>query len=55
VLWWATPAFLFLSADSLRPLLIEVAPIALIGVGMTLVIVSAGIDVSGGSAMMSAG
>jgi ribose transport system permease protein len=55
VLWWATPAFLFLSADSLRPLLIEVAPIALIGVGMTLVIVSAGIDVSGGSAIMVCG
>lgn len=53
VLWWATPAFL--SADSLRPLLIEVAPIALIGVGMTLVIVSAGIDVSVGSAMMVCG
>lgn len=53
VLWWATPAFL--SADSLRPLLIEVAPVALIGVGMTLVIVSAGIDVSVGSAMMVCG
>ncbi|QWF83631.1 ABC transporter permease [Amycolatopsis sp. CA-230715] len=53
VLWWATPAFL--SADSLRPLLIEVAPVALIGVGMTLVIVSAGIDVSVGSGMMVCG
>ncbi len=53
VLWWATPAFM--TAGSLRPLLIEVAPIALIGVGMTVVIISAGIDVSVGSAMMVCG
>jgi ribose transport system permease protein len=52
-LWLTTPAFL--TAGSLRPLLIEVAPIALIGVGMTVVIVSAGIDVSVGSAMMVCG
>jgi ribose transport system permease protein len=53
VLGWATPAFL--TADSLRPLLIEVAPIALMGVGMTLVIVAGGIDVSVGSQMMVCG
>ena len=53
ILWWATPAFM--TAGSIRPLLIEVAPIALIGVGMTVVIISAGIDVSVGSAMMVCG
>jgi ribose transport system permease protein len=53
VLWLTTPAFL--TAGSLRPLLIEVAPIALIGVGMTVVIVSAGIDVSVGSGLMVCG
>lgn len=50
VLWWATPAFM--TAGSIRPLLVETAPIALIGVGMTFVIISAGIDVSVGSAIM---
>lgn len=44
VLWAATPAFL--TAGSIRPLLASVAPIGLIGVGMTFVIVSAGIDIS---------
>lgn len=39
-----TPSFL--EPQSLRPLLANVAPIALIGVGMTLVIVTAGIDIS---------
>lgn len=39
-----TPSFL--EAQSLRPLLANVAPIALIGVGMTLIIVTAGIDIS---------
>ena len=53
VLWWATPAFM--TPGSIRPLLIEVAPVALIGVGMTIVIISAGIDVSVGSAMMVCG
>ncbi|HEX4249835.1 MAG TPA: hypothetical protein VH008_18365, partial [Pseudonocardia sp.] len=53
VLGFATPAFL--TADSLRPLFIEVAPVALIGVGMTLVIVAAGIDVSVGSQLMVCG
>ena len=52
-LWLTTPAFL--TAGSLRPLLIEVAPVALIGVGMTVVIVSAGIDVSVGSGLMVCG
>lgn len=53
LLWWATPAFM--TAGSIQPLLIEVAPIAVIGVGMTLVIIAAGIDVSVGSAMMVCG
>lgn len=49
VVLWAllgifTPAFL--SASSLNPLLVGVAPVALIGVGMTFVIITAGIDVS---------
>jgi ribose transport system permease protein len=39
-----TPAFM--TPDSIRPLLAAVAPIALIGVGMTFVIVAAGIDIS---------
>lgn len=48
-----TPAFL--TGGSIRPLLIGVAPIALIGVGMTFVIIAAGIDVSVGSMMMVCG
>ncbi|MGO1539408.1 MAG: ABC transporter permease [Leucobacter sp.] len=36
----------FLDPSSLQPLLASIAPIALIGVGMTLVIVTAGIDIS---------
>lgn len=50
VLWQTTPAFL--TVGSIQPLLVEVAPIALIGVGMTMVIVAAGIDVSVGAALM---
>jgi ribose transport system permease protein len=46
----ATPAFL--TAGSLRPLLVATAPIALIGVGMTVVIITGGIDVSVGGAIM---
>jgi ribose transport system permease protein len=53
VLWLATPAFL--TAGSIEPLLVRVAPIALIGVGMTFVIISAGIDVSVGSGLMVCG
>ena len=53
VLWTllalATPAFL--SAGSLQPLLGAVAPIALIGIGMTVVIITGGIDVSVGAAI----
>src|SRR5699024_12073934 len=48
VLWvllgFFTPAFLTL--NSIGPLLVDVAPVALIGVGMTFVIITAGIDVS---------
>ncbi len=50
VLGFATPAFL--SAGSLIPLLVEVAPVALIGIGMTFVIITGGIDVSVGGAIM---
>jgi ribose transport system permease protein len=45
-----TPAFL--TPGSIRPLLVSVAPIALIGVGMTFIIITAGIDVSVGGAIM---
>jgi ribose transport system permease protein len=54
VLWaalaFATPAFL--TAGSIIPLLVEVAPVALIGIGMTFVIIAGGIDVSVGGAIM---
>lgn len=45
-----TPAFL--TTGSLVPLLVAVAPIALVGIGMTFVIITAGIDVSVGAATM---
>ncbi|QEW00958.1 ABC transporter permease [Microbacterium caowuchunii] len=45
-----TPAFL--SPGSVQPLLVAVAPIALVGVGMTFIILTAGIDVSVGGAIM---
>lgn len=41
----------FLHAASIQPLLVQVAPIALIGVGMTFIILTAGIDVSVGGAV----
>jgi ribose transport system permease protein len=44
-----TPAFT--SAGSIQPLLGSVAPIALIGIGMTVVIITGGIDVSVGAAI----
>ncbi|WP_229075566.1 ABC transporter permease [Actinoplanes sp. DH11] len=54
VLWAAlavsTPAFL--TAGSLQPLLVATAPVALVGVGMTIVIITGGIDVSVGAAIM---
>jgi ribose transport system permease protein len=50
VLALATPAFL--TAGSIRPLLVATAPIALIGVGMTIIIITGGIDVSVGGAIM---
>ncbi len=57
VLWIAlaaaTPAFL--SAGSIIPLLVEVAPVALIGIGMTFVIITGGIDLSVGSVMAFTG
>lgn len=49
----ATPAFL--ASSSVVPLLVSVAPIALIGVGMTFVMLTGGIDVSvGGMVMLTA-
>lgn len=45
-----TPAFL--SPSSIQPLLVSVAPVALIGVGMTFIIITAGIDVSVAGAIM---
>ena len=50
VLTVATPAFL--TAGSLQPLLVATAPIALVGVGMTIIIITGGIDVSVGGAIM---
>ncbi|GAA1904298.1 ABC transporter permease [Lapillicoccus jejuensis] len=50
VLSFTTPAFG--SASSWQPLLSSVAPIALMGVGMTMIIITAGIDVSVGGALM---
>lgn len=48
-----TPAFW--SAASMVPLLVSVAPISLIGVGMTFVMITGGIDVSvGGMVMLTA-
>jgi ribose transport system permease protein len=45
-----TPAFL--TAGSIQPLLVATAPIALVGVGMTIIIITGGIDVSVGGAIM---
>jgi ribose transport system permease protein len=54
VLWLAlalaTPAFM--TTGSIQPLLVATAPIALVGVGMTIVIITGGIDVSVGAAIM---
>jgi ribose transport system permease protein len=46
----ATPAFM--TAGSIQPLLVATAPIALVGVGMTIIIITGGIDVSVGGAIM---
>jgi ribose transport system permease protein len=45
-----TPAFL--TAGSIQPLLVATAPIALIGIGMTIIIITGGIDVSVGAGIM---
>jgi ribose transport system permease protein len=49
VLAFTTPAFM--SAGSIQPLLGAVAPIAIIGIGMTVVIITGGIDVSVGASI----
>jgi ribose transport system permease protein len=51
---WLTLGFAtdtFLTGSNLRAILFNVAPVALIGIGMTAVVVTAGIDVSVGSAV----
>lgn len=50
VLTFTTPAFA--TAGSIQPLLVATAPIALVGIGMTIVIVTGGIDISVGAALM---
>src|SRR4051794_6191812 len=54
VLWvilaFATPAFF--TPGSIQPLLVAMAPIALVGVGMTIIIITGGIDVSVGAAIL---
>lgn len=50
VLGATTPAFL--SAGSVVPLLVATAPIALVGIGVTVVIITGGIDVSVGAVVM---
>ena len=50
ILAFATPAFF--TAGSIQPLLVSTAPIALVGVGMTIIIITGGIDVSVGAAIM---
>src|SRR4051812_27568149 len=54
VLWVAlglsTPAFL--TGGSVVPLLVAMAPVALIGIGMTVIIITGGIDVSVASIVM---
>lgn len=45
-----TPAFL--TPGSIRPLLVAVAPTALVGIGMTFIIITGGIDVSVGATIM---
>ncbi|MDO5710547.1 MAG: ABC transporter permease, partial [Micrococcales bacterium] len=50
LLAFTTPAFA--TAGSIQPLLVATAPIALAGIGMTIVIITGGIDVSVGGMMM---
>jgi ribose transport system permease protein len=50
ILGLATPAFM--TSGSIQPLLVSMAPIALIGIGMTVIIITGGIDVSVGAAIM---
>lgn len=57
VLWVLLGVFTpsFLSPGSIGPLLVAVAPVALIGIGMTFIIITGGIDVSvAGMTMVSA-
>jgi ribose transport system permease protein len=49
-LWLSTPAFL--TTGSIVPLLVAMAPVATIGIGMTVIIITGGIDVSVASMVM---
>lgn len=52
---WVALAFLtpsFATADSLQPLLVRLAPIGVMAVGMTFVIISGGIDISVAASLM---
>jgi ribose transport system permease protein len=49
-LTFATPAFL--TEGSIVPLFVAMAPVALIGIGMTVIIITGGIDVSVGSIVL---
>jgi rhamnose transport system permease protein len=50
VLAFTTPAFF--TSGSIVPLLVAMAPVATIGIGMTVIIITGGIDVSVGGAIM---
>jgi ribose transport system permease protein len=50
ILAFATPAFM--TSGSIVPLLVAMAPVALIGIGMTVIIITGGIDVSVASIVM---
>jgi len=50
VLAFTTPAFL--TAASLQPMLASVAPVAMVGIGMTVVIIAGGIDISVGAGLL---
>jgi ribose transport system permease protein len=49
-LWLSTPAFM--TSGSIVPLLVAMAPVATIGIGMTVIIITGGIDVSVASMVM---
>lgn len=50
ILWLATPAFL--SANSMQQLLWRVAPVGIMAIGMCMIIITAGIDISVAATLM---